>query len=226
MLKGTFFACRHGHNQIMKRGNSMKLSKADFTAVENNDSDFLNNKGAKLYREENYQSAVEYYRLASSMGNLNALSNLAYCYMYARSIEKNMDLAMAYFRLAADRGSVDANYKLGSIYKNGEEGILPDNELCLYYYVRALQLIGQNDLNPSDYPSLHFSVAKELMPGGLMAADLNAAYQFLKTAKEGYETALAEGSEFYREAYESVLDLLEDPVFYPIAQANTEPKLN
>ena len=47
-----------------------ELTAADMTAVDLRDSNYINNKGANLYKSENYASAVEYYRLAAAMGNL------------------------------------------------------------------------------------------------------------------------------------------------------------
>ena len=59
--------------------NKFKLTNADLNALKSGDSNYLNSKGAKLYREENYKEAVEYYRIAAALGNIDAVSNLGYC---------------------------------------------------------------------------------------------------------------------------------------------------
>lgn len=80
---------------------AVKLTKADFIAIENGDGVYLNGKGANFYRQEKYEEAIEYYRLAAAMGNVDSISNLGYCYMYARSVPGNISLALAYFEAAA-----------------------------------------------------------------------------------------------------------------------------
>lgn len=85
-------------------------------AVSLEDSNYINGKGAKLYCGGRYKSAVEYYRLAAAMGNVQATANLGYCYLYGRDIEPNLSLAIAYFKIASVNDNIDAAYKLGDIY--------------------------------------------------------------------------------------------------------------
>lgn len=201
--------------------NKLTLTPADLTAVELNDSNYINNKGAKFYAPESYEFSVEYYRLAAAMGNVHAISNLGYCYLYGRSIEANTSLAMAYFKIAAAKGDVDAVYKLGDIHSSDKWG-LKDKELSTYYYRMAvsfvitkdgelLELAWLNELQA--YPSLCFAMGREMALGGDMNTDIESAYKFLKHAQLGYEKELANGSEMYREAYEGVMKLISDPQF-------------
>ena len=189
------------------------FTRTDYLAVDNGDYDYINNKGAEAYASEDYETAIEYYRLAAAMGCVHSISNLGYCYMYARSIPKNMDLAIAYFRLAASRDDVDDLYKLGSIYKNGMDGIKADPEMALYYYRKAISVIDHTSDNEYLYPSLYFSVAKELMPNGMLRCDLQMAYTYLNTAKMGYEIEEMEGIHYHRSAYAEVLKTMENPCF-------------
>lgn len=62
-------------------------------AIENNDSNKILTAGADYYRDEDYENAFKYYNLAASMGNKQAMSNLGYCYLYGRSIEKDEEMA-------------------------------------------------------------------------------------------------------------------------------------
>lgn len=190
------------------------LTDTDVLAIERGDDIFLNNKGAKYYAEGNYERAIEYYRLAAAMGNVHSISNLGYCYMYARSIEKNMSLAMAYFKIAAEQNNVDAQYKLGNIYEKGADGVEKNEELAIYYYTLAIQTIDESyEEKPERYPSLYLCVAQAHMPGGKMICDLKAAYQFLQIARRGYEIEKAEGIKYHTNALEATLRLLEDPCF-------------
>ena len=106
------------------------LTNADMNAVVLKDASYINRRGAKLYVEGNYRFAVEYYRLAAAMGDMNAVSNLGYCYLYGRDIEQNTSLAIAYFRTAAENGVIDAMYKLGDIYSSDKWNV-KDVELSL-----------------------------------------------------------------------------------------------
>lgn len=189
------------------------LTNTDYLAIERGDAPFLNDKGAKYYTESDYEKAIEYYRLAAAMGCVHSISNLGYCYMYGRSIPRNMSLAMAYFRAAAQKGDIDAMYKLGNIYEKGADGVPSDQEMAVYYYRLAIRTIEEDYNDPERYPSLYLSVGKAYMPGGMMFCDLKGAYQLLQIAKRGYEIEKAEGVKFHAEAYAEVLRLLDDACF-------------
>ncbi|MDD6187821.1 MAG: tetratricopeptide repeat protein [Oscillospiraceae bacterium] len=204
---------------------AIKLSKADMEAITTKDSGYINEKGAVLYKDGKYEDAIEYYRIAAAMGNRMAISNLGYCYMYRRSVEKNMSLAMAYFKIAADRGVVDANYKLGDIYEKGNGEIKKNKELSTYYYQRAAKIIFSDNLNPQDYPSLFFALARELMPKGKLYTDFSKAYYFLRIAEEGYSEQIINGANFYEESLNNVRELLANPIFRQFAlNDDTDPE--
>ena len=198
-----------------------KLSEADNNAVMLGDADYINNKGAKCYLDENYKDAVEYYRLAAAMGNVQAVSNLGYCYLYGRYIAPNLPLALAYFKTAAFRKNADAAYKLGDIYGNEKWGTV-DKEMSLYYYRMAAGFIIGPDWEGDEiawkaelqhFPSLCYALGRELSPGGSMNTDIRQAYQFLKHAEKGYLSELQNGAEMYRASYEGVMALLANPQF-------------
>ena len=67
----------------------VKLTNADIVAISEENDVHFNNIGAEYYRKGEYENALEYYRISASMGNDQAISNLGYCYLYGRSIEKN-----------------------------------------------------------------------------------------------------------------------------------------
>lgn len=202
--------------------NKFNLSPTDMTAVELEDSNYINNKGANRYIDGNYAESVEYYRLAAAMGNSQAVSNLGYCYLYGRSIEPNLSLALAYFKVAAAHNNVDAAYKLGDIYSRDKWGV-KDPEMSVYYYRMAASfVIGEKWENDSPiiwcdglskYPSLCFALGRELTSGENMSADVDSAYQFLKLAEKGYKTELGNGAEMYRQAYSEVCSLLQSSVY-------------
>lgn len=206
---------------------SFMLSEADNHAVLLRDSNYINNKGAKLYQPGTYRESVEYYRLAAAMGNIHAVSNLGYCYLYGRDIEANLSLALAYFKTAALREDVDAAYKLGDIYGSDKWGI-QDKELSVYYYRMAASYVIGEAWDDKDtvawreelqkYPSLCYALGRELSAGGTMNMDIERAYQFLKHAEKGYMAELANGNEMYRRSYEGVLKLLAHQQFDEIRE--------
>ena len=202
--------------------NKFCLSSTDMTAIELDDSNYINNKGANRYLDENYAESAEYYRLAAAMGNSQAISNLGYCYLYGRSIEPNLSLAVAYFKVAAARKNVDAAYKLGDIYSRDKWGI-KDPEMSVYYYRMAASYVVGSDWDNErhilwcdellKYPSLCFALGRELTSGENMLKDVDSAYQFLRLAEKGYKAELANGAAMYQQSYNEVCSLLQDKVF-------------
>lgn len=212
------------------------LTPADKSAIITGDSRFINQKGAKYYVSGDYRDAVEYYHIAAAMGNTDAISNLGYCYLYGRDIEQNTALALAYFHIAARRNNIDALYKLGDIYSRDRWG-MKDPELSLYYYLRAShQLIQGNWEQDTDliewcddlesYPSLCFALGWELSPGGQLRTNLEQAFLFLEKAEAGYRQQIANGAEMYKESYQKVLELLEDPEFDEFRETSREEPLD
>ncbi len=203
-------------------GNKITLSPLDMEAISLHDSNYINNKGAKLYDPETYLQSVEYYRLGAAMGNDQSISNLGYCYLYGRGIEPNTSLAIAYFKIAAMRSNVDAAYKLGDIYSREKWGV-EDKERSLYYYSLAAELLmGDEWHNPTAikyfdglnrYPSLCYALGREMANGGSLNTDLKLAYQYLLRAEIGYKKAIEDGDDFYKASYEGVIKLLDDPQF-------------
>ena len=153
------------------------------------------------------------------MGNDIATSNLGYCYLYGRSVEADTELAITYFELASQKNNVDACYKLGDIYSNDKWGV-KDSELSIYYYNKAACILLSDSWDDlvcceelEEYPSLCFALGRELMPGGLMKTDVEAAYLFLKHAEKGYEKEIRNGADFYVKALSLVKERIDCQIF-------------
>lgn len=194
------------------------LNNADMTAINDGAEAYINNKGVKFYNDGSYHKAVEYYRLGATMGCVNSISNLGYCYLYGRDIEKNTSLAIAYFTLASKKGDIDAAYKLGDIYSSDKYG-LKDTELSIYYYTLATErILGcgisecqlEDEEGLDEYPSLCFAIARETLPGGSMNTNIKISYHMLKHAEIGYKMAIDNGNVFYSDCYNRVKDMLKD----------------
>lgn len=200
----------------------LNLSETDKEAISLGDSNYINNKGAVFYGQENYKEAFEYYHLAVAMGNVQAISNLGYCYLYGRDIPQNIDLAVAYFKVAALKGSDYAAYKLGDIYESTEWN-LKDDEKAVYYYRMAITYIlgedAENDERIIEHgelqynPSLCFALGRALSPKGIMGTDIRKAYQFLLHARRGYEIAINNGDLFFEEKLKEVMKIISQNYF-------------
>lgn len=193
-----------------------KLSETDYRAINLNDGNHFTNKGANLYNEDTFYKSVEYYRLGAALGEIHAISDLGYCYLYGRDIEQNTSIAIAYFMIAGNKGDIDALYKLGDIYGNDKWGV-KDIELSIYYYNKAAEILLSDNNAPgivhrSDlqrFPSLCFALGREFSIDGHMPCDLDLSYQFLKHAEYGYKTALNNGDTFYKDVYNNLLEFID-----------------
>lgn len=88
--------------------------------------------------QKDFENSVGYYQFASSMGNVQASSNLGYCHLYGRSVEPNRDLAITYFDLAAGRMWMPAiSLAIFTVLISGVLRILS----CLFTSIAWLQAI-------------------------------------------------------------------------------------
>lgn len=181
------------------------------------DADKYNNKGAFYYRDGDYKKAVEYYRLAATLGDVHAVSNLGYCYLYGRGIDVDVDLAVAYFQIAARNMDVDAAYKLGNIYES-DKWNMKNDQLSKYYYRLAASFIYEDGLErlymPDGaevkfklFPSLCLAIAKLLLNDEELI-NTEEAKKFLDCAKDGYEECIDRGETFYEKSLNEVKALL------------------
>ncbi len=191
------------------------LTKRDLMAIEIGDSDYLTNIGAEYYSKGEYDKARIYYELAASLGSSTAISNLGYVYMYGREVPVDYTVALAFYSIGAKSGNIDCLYKLGNLYQNGN-GVEKDVTKALTYYQTAVDFINRSGIEglKLEYPSVFFTLAKEMMPGGLIESDLSEAFSYLATACAGYDYSINElNATYYRKAFEDAKALLADPMF-------------
>lgn len=119
------------------------------------------------------------------MGNMDAMSNLGYCYLYGRHTEPSVSLAIAYFTLAAKKGNIDTTYKLEGVYGRTKWGS-QDIELSLYYYRLVVSYLLEEPLETlyditwcqalENYPSLCLVFRKSMILGGQLFVNLDLTY--------------------------------------------------
>lgn len=188
----------------------MKLNKKEIKAVEVGSSDEILDVGASYYLDEKYEKAIEYYRIAASMNNAQAIANLGYCYMYGRGVNVNKDLALVYFMIAARQNNLDALYKMGTFYYSGD-GVVKDEKKALKYLNRVLKTVDEDC--KEEYPSLYFTLAKIYIDGTAVEKNIKKAYKYLKIAEIGYEYQIKCGMNYYEKQLKEVKKLLNDKTF-------------
>lgn len=98
------------------------------------------NLGAIYYSglivEHDYKKAMEYYKIASDHGCVQALVNLGYCYYYGRVNEVDYENAYKCFNKAALLGNANALFKIGDMYLNGYY-VEKDASIAFTLYTRA-----------------------------------------------------------------------------------------
>lgn len=99
-------------------------------AIKENDDPRAYNSLGTLYEkglgvEQNYQTAVKYYKKAAEKGNVKANGNLAVLYELGRGVKQDWGTAMGYYFTGLNEGDGKSMNNLGVMALNGE--ILPQN---------------------------------------------------------------------------------------------------
>lgn len=196
----------------------MKLTKMDLKAVEDNNSIYLLDKGSNCLNVDNFKDGIEYYRLSATLGNDIAMSNLGYLYLYGKEVEKNEELAYAYFMNASKKDNVEAIIKLGEFYKKGIV-VDKDMELCLYYFSKAIELIkGKEELELA-YPEVYLTVGREHMNGGKLEHNSLIAFDYILTARDGYDAMIDNGEDVDAKTLKEIEKLIDNKEFDEIIEA-------
>lgn len=105
--------------------------------------------GLSYYREENYESAVEYFEQAAELGYKEAIEILADWYHNGIGVEYNLYEAYKWFERLANLEDNDACYILGNICS--EELDIPDYDEAVYWYKKAVELGNYDAYYPLGY---------------------------------------------------------------------------
>jgi TPR repeat protein len=87
--------------------------------VEDTENEKLFELGEKFDDNEEYDKAIEYYRLAAENGFLQAQFALADMLYLGIFVNENEEEAFKWFKLAAEKGHAESQYKIGRIYERG-----------------------------------------------------------------------------------------------------------
>ncbi len=117
-----------------------KCERVKSNSIEWSESEILNYRGNCYYfgsgRLKDYEKAVDCYKRAEKLGDVNALNNLGNCYFYGNGVKKNDEMAIEYYRKAAEKMNVAGTYNLAYCYLTGT-GTKKNKGLADTLYQRA-----------------------------------------------------------------------------------------
>lgn len=87
--------------------NTNKPTKKEAQLIEE-----LEEKAEELYDDEEYEQAVETYRIAAEMGGSYAQYSLGFCYKNGQGVEEDLEEAMKWYKIAAENGNEQAMFCL------------------------------------------------------------------------------------------------------------------
>ncbi len=97
---------------------------------------------SKYYYWKKYdiKKAMEWFKKASALGNIDSMNKLGYYYEYGdNDFKKDEGKALEWYKKAldADPSSVDALYAMGRFYEHGKGGLPKDDSIALDWYKKA-----------------------------------------------------------------------------------------
>ena len=98
----------------------------------------LYNKGVELYKNENYSSAITYFKQAAEQGHAEAQNHLGVCYANGRGVAQDYYEAVKWYRKAAEQGDAKAQNNLGYNYANGR-GVAQDYYEAVKWFRKAAE---------------------------------------------------------------------------------------
>jgi len=86
--------------------------------------------------DQNYSTAVEWYREAAEQGYAIAQDHLGHMYYWGDGVNKNLSTAVEWYRKAAEQGHVYAQSRLGHMYEDGY-GVDQNYSTAMEWYRKA-----------------------------------------------------------------------------------------
>lgn len=133
--------------------------------------------GNSAYNDQEYESAVYYYRFAAGRSHMEAQVKLARCYELGIGVSKDLEEAVYYYKLAAGQGSAYASGYLAMLYYYGK-GVKKDYKEAVFYCVLA---VSQNDAFAQDLMGAFY------FNGDALEKDLEKSFYYYNlAAKQNY----------------------------------------
>lgn len=100
------------------------------------DSAHVVEQGLALYKEGEFEKALELWRPLADQGYARAQSDLGMAYVFGKGVGQDYAQAVTWYRKAADQGNAEAQYNLGVMYANGQ-GLTKDDAQAVTLYSEA-----------------------------------------------------------------------------------------
>lgn len=167
--------------------------------------------GEKCYYKEEYQKAIEQYRMSASLGFADAIYSIGFMYRMGYGVQQNSQEAYKNFLVAANNGHTAANYQLGDMFYCG------DIELNYEEAYKYLELAARNG-----HPMANYRMCSMYYHGLGVEINYKTSFEYLVIAAEkGEDEAQKVLSESYRfgqygdlmmeENYEEAMKWIEQP---------------
>ena len=90
------------------------------------------------FENQDYITAVEWYRKAAERGSAHAQCNLGFLYENGQGVQKNNKTAIEWYRKAAEQNNINAQFNLANLYYKGE-GVPQNHEVAVEWYRKAAE---------------------------------------------------------------------------------------
>ncbi len=110
----------------------------------------LYNQGNKYLEQQDYQTALKYFKESAEKGYPNAQSNIGVMYHIGQGVEPNEEEAIKWYSKAAKQGFAEAQHNLGNIYfsrKNYNKAIRLFKKAANQGFAGSQFMLGQLYLN-------------------------------------------------------------------------------
>lgn len=124
------------------------------------------------YSYKNIDQGINLLKQAAALGNINALHNLAYCYL---TMLKDSTTAITLYEQAANKGFAKSQFNLGTLYFDGEYGVTQDFAKSLHFYTQA---------HKNNHPIAAYQIGWMYECGYGVPADQTKALEFYKQSAE------------------------------------------
>ena len=94
-------------------------------------------------KPQNYAKARYYYEKSAAMGNMYAINDLGYMYLFGQGVAVDYAKALERFEQAAGMGNPYSVNNLGYMYENAL-GVARDYQKALKYYQKAVDMGNEN----------------------------------------------------------------------------------
>ena len=102
------------------------------------DAEGLYHKAMEYCDNEDYSTAVIFFKDAANLGHSSSQAILGECYLWGIGVDSNATIAVDWFNKAAEQGHAEAQYNLGLCYLNGY-GVEKDKNKAIFWIKKAAE---------------------------------------------------------------------------------------